>query len=141
MVSKRQIHILFLVVLCYIGITALYEMYVDSTGENPNTSRPLVLKAEKGELYLVPSDSHEQKRGQGDELRYSQLAPFFFAPISVNVATFEMLLSIPGIGPVMAKKIIAFREQYGTISHLNELLQIQGVGPKKLEQFKMYLTL
>ena len=61
--------------------------------------------------------------------------------INVNTATFEDLLYVPGIGEVTANNIIAYRDAYGPFVELEDLENVSGIGPKKLEQFAAYLTI
>ncbi len=62
-------------------------------------------------------------------------------PIDLNKATQEDLEALPGIGPALAARILAHREQHGPFRRLDDLRQTSGIGPKKLEQIKPYLTL
>jgi competence protein ComEA len=49
---------------------------------------------------------------------------------------------IPGVGPVMAKRLIEFRKQKGgKVSRFNDFLEVKGIGKKKLEILEKHLTL
>jgi competence ComEA-like helix-hairpin-helix protein len=50
--------------------------------------------------------------------------------ININSCTAEDLTRIPGVGPALAQKIIEFRNARGTITDVNQLRQIPGVGNK-----------
>lgn len=56
--------------------------------------------------------------------------------VNLNTATIEELDKIPGIGEVIAKRIIFYREKHGKFRSVNELQEIEGIGPKKLEDIK-----
>ena len=60
-------------------------------------------------------------------------------PVDVNLVTFEELLQINGIGETLAQKIIDFRFNEGTISNMDLLLKIDGIGESKLIILKQYL--
>jgi competence protein ComEA len=57
-------------------------------------------------------------------------------PVSLSTATAEQLDSLPGIGPVTAQKIIAYREEHGAFHSVGELDAIPGIGPARIEQLK-----
>ena len=56
--------------------------------------------------------------------------------VDLNTATEKELQSIKGIGPVLAKRIIAGRP-YRTV---DDLLKVKGIGPKKLEKIRAYVV-
>ncbi|HEU4547035.1 MAG TPA: helix-hairpin-helix domain-containing protein [Microlunatus sp.] len=51
-------------------------------------------------------------------------------PLDLNTATQAELEELPGVGPVMAGKILAWRTENGRFSRVEELQEIDGVGPK-----------
>ena len=62
-------------------------------------------------------------------------------PININTATLEELDLIPGIGPTLAQRILDFREEIGGFQHVDELLDVKGIGEKTLDKIKEYITL
>ncbi len=52
--------------------------------------------------------------------------------LDINHADFAELVKLPGIGPVLAGRIMEYREQHGPFSTVDSLLQINGIGRKKL---------
>lgn len=54
--------------------------------------------------------------------------------VSLNSATQSQLEQLPGVGPVMAGKIIAWRDEHGRFSRVDELQEIDGIGPKTYAQ-------
>lgn len=57
-------------------------------------------------------------------------------PISINSADIAQLDSLPGIGPVMAGRIIAYRKQNGAFSAIEDLRKITGMGKSKFAEIK-----
>ena len=57
-------------------------------------------------------------------------------PININRATASDLDSLDGIGPVIAKRIIAYRTANGPFTTLEDLLKVSGIGDAKFAQFK-----
>jgi competence protein ComEA len=62
------------------------------------------------------------------------------APININTATSEELQQVPGIGPATAEKILQMRKSYGLFKSVDDLRAIRGIGPKRLEKMRKYLT-
>lgn len=60
-------------------------------------------------------------------------------PLDLNTATAEELDAIPGIGPVLAGEIVAYRDLNGNFSSLGELLNVTGIGDAKLNDIIEYL--
>ena len=61
--------------------------------------------------------------------------------IPVNAADQVQLESIPGIGPVTAAAILEHRETIGGFDSVEQLLDVDGIGPATLENIRSYLTL
>src|SRR5229473_844979 len=61
-------------------------------------------------------------------------------PVNINTATSEELQQVPGIGPATADKILQMRKSYGAFKSVDDLLAIRGLGPKRLEKMRKYLT-
>ena len=62
------------------------------------------------------------------------------APVNLNTATSEELQQVPGIGPVTADKILQMRKSYGAFKSVDHLRAVRGIGPKRLEKMRKYLT-
>jgi competence protein ComEA len=54
------------------------------------------------------------------------------APVNLNTASASELDRLPGIGPSLAKEIIAYRESHGAFAAVEDLLSVPGIGPAKL---------
>lgn len=51
-------------------------------------------------------------------------------PVDVNRAAVAELVALPGIGPVTARRIVAFREEQGRFARAEDLTKVPGIGPK-----------
>ena len=61
--------------------------------------------------------------------------------ISLNSANREELISLPGIGPSTADKIIAYRESCGSFLKIEDIMKVNGIGQAKYEKIKDLITL
>jgi len=60
--------------------------------------------------------------------------------ININTATLEELDSLPGIGPVTAQKIIDYRQNNGLFTRIEDLMDVQDIGPATLAKIKDLIT-
>ncbi len=60
--------------------------------------------------------------------------------INLNTATFSQLDSLPGIGPVIAERILELRERSGPFQRIEDLLNIRGIGEKKFLKLQDLIT-
>ncbi|MCS6861831.1 MAG: ComEA family DNA-binding protein [Abditibacteriales bacterium] len=61
--------------------------------------------------------------------------------INLNTATVEQLQQLPHIGPVLAERIVLYRREHGRFTRLEDLLNVPGIGEKKLARIREYITL
>jgi competence protein ComEA len=61
--------------------------------------------------------------------------------IHLNSATLEQLDTLPGVGPVTAQKILAYRTEHGAFQAVEELDAVPGIGPARLEELKTLVDL
>lgn len=56
--------------------------------------------------------------------------------LHLNQATAAELQELPGVGPVLAERIVSFREAHGPFRTIEDLLDVPGIGEAKLAAFK-----
>ena len=59
------------------------------------------------------------------------LAVIFILVINLNTASVKELEALPGIGPALARRIVAFREKRHGFRRIEELLAIPGISEKR----------
>jgi competence protein ComEA len=57
-------------------------------------------------------------------------------PINLNSATAEQLDTLDGVGPATAQKILEYRAQHGGFGSVEDLANVSGIGPKRLEALR-----
>jgi competence protein ComEA len=60
-------------------------------------------------------------------------------PLSLNSATVEQLDALPGIGPVLAQRIVQYRDQHGGFSSVDQLRKVSGFGERRLADLRAKL--
>jgi competence protein ComEA len=53
--------------------------------------------------------------------------------VNLNSATVAELETLPGIGPALAERIVAYREQHGPFRTVKDVQKVPGIGPAKFE--------
>jgi competence protein ComEA len=61
--------------------------------------------------------------------------------VNVNKASVEELETVTGIGPVIAQRIVEYRDANGAFHSLDDLAQVKGIGVAKYEKMREQLTL
>lgn len=63
-----------------------------------------------------------------------------YDPVNLNTATEAELDTLPGVGPVTAAAIIAWRQANGSFASVDQLAEVDGIGPARLEKLKDRVT-
>ena len=107
-------------------------------------------------VHLFPSGSGVVSDGDSAETVQWEMSKIQFLPahlaqkdvlislyelkdVPVNRANQELLATVPGIGPALAERIVAEREQSGFFHEPDDLTRVHGIGDKRAEQFQSYL--
>ena len=61
--------------------------------------------------------------------------------VNINTADEELLQTLPGIGPALASRIVAYREENGGFRYLYELTNVRGIGSSTYEALQDLITL
>ncbi|TCL66508.1 competence protein ComEA [Hydrogenispora ethanolica] len=90
---------------------------------------------------VLPENSRSKSRSTGARSRADGAAKAAEpkGPFDLNRATAAELETVPGIGPVLAAKIIEYRTQHGVFATYDDLGNVSGIGPVKLEKFRSFL--
>ena len=61
-------------------------------------------------------------------------------PVNINTADADTLTALPGIGRVLAERIVAYRQQNGPFRAIEEITKVEGIGEKKAEAILELIT-
>jgi competence ComEA-like helix-hairpin-helix protein len=128
-------------------------------GVGPATALAIVAAREAGTVFRRPEDLLDV-RGIGDATlermrerldlgdppvgRASRLSPLVrpsspSVPLDVNLATTDALEALPGIGPALAARIVATRQER-MFTSVEDLERVPGVGPSTVERLRPHIT-
>ena len=60
--------------------------------------------------------------------------------VDLNTAGVDELTTLPGIGESLAKRIVDYRTEHGPFESPEALMEVSGIGEKKLEELRDYVT-
>ncbi|MFN0158385.1 MAG: ComEA family DNA-binding protein [Bacteroidota bacterium] len=89
------------------------------------------------ELALPPQT--EQPKAQASLSKPE--SPPMLGSININTATKAQLMQLPGIGEQYAERIIIHREDFGLFASVDDLRKVKGIGKKRLEKMRPFITL
>jgi competence ComEA-like helix-hairpin-helix protein len=75
-------------------------------------------------------------RASGEAGKAPSSAPVAGCPIDLNLASANDFDKLPGIGPALAQRIVAYRESHGPFAEIDGLTGVPGIGPVVLARIK-----
>ncbi len=77
---------------------------------------------------------------QGTPLKIDRAEPLSAAfQIDINTADWPEIIQLPGLGETMARRILSERNIHGPFQRIDELVRVDGIGPKTLAKIRPYL--
>jgi comEA protein len=120
-------------------IKGLLDGYKHSTVADTNRTETNTttnaLKADSSDMRQVEKNQSKSKKSKSKQV--SKLKPS--ERININKAGVEDIQRLPGIGPVLAERIIAYRDSAGFFTESEDLLNVKGIGEKKLAKMEPHL--
>ena len=83
---------------------------------------------------LAPVISPSQRHGQASPRQATPVT------LDLNRATEQELERLPGIGAVLARRIVQYRETHGRFRDLEQLRDVKGIGKKTFERIRAFLA-
>lgn len=60
--------------------------------------------------------------------------------VNINTADKQILMTLPGVGEVLAERILDYRSNSGGFKSLTDLMHVEGIGEKRMEELLDYIT-
>ena len=95
-----------------------------SAGDKPDATASAALDAQRR---LVDSARGAGKRGRGRSS--ARKPPLPTGPVDLDTASAELIETLNGIGPALAKRIAAHRDSFGAFGSIEALERVRGIGP------------
>ena len=106
----------------------------------PHPPMSATAAAEKAPASPAAPSAVKSAKGSGGS-RAGKMSADSGEQVGLNTATAEQLQRIPGVGPSMAARIVAYRQQAGGFSKVEDLTLVTGIGPKKYAKIAPFVTL
>lgn len=122
MKNKISVIIIAICLFALKGMDTLYYTYFDKYSPIYKTN-DIQINTEIKEISSLPANSNIKLMNE-------------FSLSEFNEFDFDRLKRVPGIGPATAKKIIDYRSKKGKLKKIEDLLNIKGIGEKRLIEIK-----
>lgn len=89
----------------------------------------------------VPPAMQTAPAQSGTETETAPSTPAILFPIDLNTAGREELMALPGIGEVLAGRILRYRDAHGAFTAVEDLMKVEGIGEARLETILDKITI
>ncbi len=102
-----------------------------------DTSRlPLAERLRDGQSIVVPERPIQGTSSEAVATAAEPSSPL----IDLNTASVDELETLPGIGPALAERIVAYRTEHGPFQSVDELAEVRGISPRMVDQLRGLVT-
>lgn len=122
--KNKLLAVLSLLTALFLGLTVGLFLGRNAAGEAVTVSVP-------SRLQTAPSAAPETTEETGAATVY---------PINVNTADRDTLALLPGIGPVLAQRMIDYRDRHGPFTAAEQLTNVEGIGEGRAEAIMDLIT-
>ena len=135
-----------LLLLCGILLVGVVVSYIDS--KDPDRIPDFEVRKdavevpeEKAEVHGSAPPIETDGKGDASEKKGKVAVSPAGELIDINTATAKEFERLSGIGPQIAGRIVAYREQHGAFKRVDDITKVRGIGPKTLERLRPHLTM
>ncbi len=84
--------------------------------------------------FQATEEWHQERRQER-----SSVQAVHVVPVDINYGSSEELQTLPGIGAVLAERIVRYRSEHGNFMSTADVKQVRGIGTKRFEQLRPYV--
>jgi competence protein ComEA len=124
----------------------IYDLVQQAGGLSATAHIPAALLSqvipERGEVKipeLRQPEAQEDQPRKPTRKRKKQKSTLSDHSLELNRATLAELDQLPGVGPKMAERIIAWRTEHGGFQQIEDLRKVKGIGAKRWQELRRYL--
>lgn len=92
-----------------------------------------------GDHTLWTNNASNSSTQESDETK--ETSSIINGRLNINTATADDFVLLPGIGEVLAERIVEYRRKNGLFASVDDLMNVKGLGQSKLEEIKKYITI
>lgn len=118
-------------------VTALFVGFTLGLFVGRNTGSGTVTLAVSPQMQTAPTTAPTTAATAAAETVPEETVSF---PVNINTADADTLAALPGIGRVLAERIVAYRRQNGSFRAIEEITKVEGIGEKKAEAILDLIT-
>ena len=88
----------------------------------------------------LSTEAAEPVQAEKDQAPASATLPPEQYPLNLNTASREQLMTLPGVGEMLAERIIEYREQVGPFSAIEQIMDVKGIGEGTFVKLQTMIT-
>ena len=112
----------------------IYVAFTDQNEEFVESKSGFSIETSVAETFAVETTAMRNEISEQTETVFDN------GKININTANEQLLITLPSIGPAIAKSIIEYRNQHGNFTSIEQIKKVKRIGDKTFEKIKNKIT-